>query len=199
MPKITVSIKRKFASKLVLQPQLIILDRDGVINHDSDNYIKSPQEWIPIQGSLEAISQLNKAAYHIAIASNQSGIGRGYYDLATLEAMHQKMQDLLTPLGGHIDHIEFCPHLPDDNCNCRKPKAGMLDKISKKFAIDPQDIVMVGDTMGDYQAAINAHMSFVLVKTGKGERTLTTGQLSRYIPIYANLAAYVNSLNLDKE
>jgi D-glycero-D-manno-heptose 1,7-bisphosphate phosphatase len=183
----------------IIQQQLIILDRDGVINHDSDDYIKSPQEWIPIQGSLEAISLLNKAAYRIAIASNQSGIGRGYYDLATLDAMHQKMQNLLAPLGGHIDHIEFCPHTPDDNCNCRKPKAGMLDKISKKFAIDPQDIVMVGDTMGDYQAAINANMSFILVKTGKGERTLAAGQLPQYIPVYANLAAYVNSLNLDKE
>ena len=177
-----------------MQQKLIILDRDGVINEDSDNYIRSPQEWIPIGGSLEAISQLNKAGYRIAIATNQSGIGRGYYDLSALKAMHDKMQKLLTPLGGHIDHIEFCPHTPNDNCECRKPKAGMLDKIAKKYALKPQDIVMVGDTMGDYQAANKAGMSFVLVKTGKGERTLATGQPPKNIPIYANLAAYSNEL-----
>ncbi len=177
-----------------MQQKFIILDRDGVINQDSDNYIKSPQEWIPIAGSLEAISQLNKAGYRIAIATNQSGVGRGYYDLATLEAMHYKMQDLLTPLGGHIDHIEFCPHTPDDHCECRKPKAGMLNKIAKKYALNPQDIVMVGDTMGDYQAANKAEMSFVLVKTGKGERTLATRQLPQDTPVYANLAAYVSEL-----
>lgn len=177
-----------------MQQKLIILDRDGVINHDSDHYIKSPQEWTPIEGSLQAIAQLNKADYRIAIATNQSGIGRGYYDLATLEAMHHKMQQLLKPLGGHIDHIEFCPHTPDDNCECRKPKVGMLNNIAKKYALNPHDIVMVGDTMGDYQAATNAGMSFVLVKTGKGERTLATGRLPQNTPIYANLAAYVSDL-----
>ncbi len=177
-----------------MQQKLIILDRDGVINEDSDYYIKSPQEWIPIAGSLEAISQLNKAGYRIAIATNQSGIGRGYYDLMALKAMHHKMQKLLTPLGGYIDHIEFCPHTPDDNCECRKPKAGMLNKIAQKYALKPQDIVMVGDTMGDYQAANKAGMSFVLVKTGKGERTLATGQLPLDTPVYANLATYTSQL-----
>ena len=177
-----------------MQKKLIILDRDGVINHDSDHYIKSPQEWIPIEGSLEAISQLNKAGYTLAIATNQSGIGRGYYDLATLDAMHFKMNNLLIPFGGHIDHIEFCPHTPDANCECRKPKSGMLDKIVKKYAVNPQNIVMVGDTMGDYQAANEAGMSFVLVKTGKGTRTLATGKLPQMLSIYENLAAYVSDL-----
>lgn len=177
-----------------MKHKLIILDRDGVINHDSDAYIKSPQEWIPIRGSLHAISQLNKADYRVAVATNQSGIGRGYYNLVSLEAMHHKMRRLLKPLGGYIDHIEFCPHRPDAHCECRKPKAGMLKKIAKKFTSNPQDIVMVGDTIGDYNAAINAGMSFVLVKTGKGKRTLATGQLPKQIPVYENLATYVNQL-----
>lgn len=179
-----------------MQQKFIILDRDGVINYDSDDYIKSPQEWTPIKGSLEAISQLNKAGYQVAIATNQSGIGRGYYDLEILDAMHQKMHYLLKPLGGHIDHIEFCPHTPDANCECRKPKAGMLNKIIQKYALNPQDTVMVGDTLGDYRAAIHAGMSFVLVKTGKGERTLATGKLPQDISIYTNLADYVSYLKL---
>jgi D-glycero-D-manno-heptose 1,7-bisphosphate phosphatase len=177
-----------------MQHKLIILDRDGVINYDSDAYIKSPEEWIPITSSLQAISQLNKAGYRIAIATNQSGIGRGYYDLASLDAMHQKMQRLLKPLGGYIDHIECCPHLPDANCECRKPKAGMLLKIAKKFTSNPQNIVMVGDTIGDYNAAINAGMSFVLVKTGKGQRTLATGKYPKNQAVYENLASYVSQL-----
>ncbi len=177
-----------------MQKKLIILDRDGVINHDSDAYIKSPHEWIPIEGSLQAIAYLYKANYQIAIATNQSGIGRGYYDLKTLHAMHRKMRKLLALYGGRIKHIEFCPHTPDANCECRKPKAGMLNKIANKFAISPQDIVMVGDTIGDYQAATRAGMSFILVETGKGKRTLASKQLPKHIPIYANLATYVNQL-----
>jgi D-glycero-D-manno-heptose 1,7-bisphosphate phosphatase len=177
-----------------MQKQLIILDRDGVINHDSDHYIKSPQEWLPIEGSLEAIATLNKAGYTIAIATNQSGIGRGFYTVATLDAMHYKLHQLLRPLGGKVDHIEYCPHRPDDHCACRKPKAGMLKTIANKFAVKPRDIVMVGDSIGDYYAAINAGMSFVLVKTGKGERTLATGALPQHISVYANLSVYIDFL-----
>lgn len=177
-----------------MQKKLIILDRDGVINHDSDHYIKSPQEWLPIAGSLEAIAMLNAAGYQVAIATNQSGIGRGFYDVATLDAMHYKLHQLLSPLGGTIAHIEYCPHRPDDNCPCRKPKAGMLNTIANKFVVKPQDVVMVGDSIGDYYAAINAGMSFVLVKTGKGKRTLATGKLPQVISVYANLSVYVDFL-----
>ncbi len=180
--------------QIIMSKKLIILDRDGVINHDSDDYIKSPQEWIPIKGSLEAISRLNKAGYLIAIATNQSGIGRGYYNLEALDAMHQKMQHLLTLLGGSIDQIEFCPHLPDANCEYRKPKAGMLNNIIKKLSIKPENTIMIGDTIGDYQAAITAKIAFALVKTGKGKRTLRRGQLPKHLPVYTDLATYVNQL-----
>jgi len=172
----------------MINNKLIILDRDGVINHDSDDYIKSVKEWLPIEGSLEAISQLNKAGYGVAIATNQSGIGRGYYRVATLQAMHHKMQQLLLPFEGHIDHIEFCPHVPDDNCECRKPKAGMLHNIAQRFSVNTEDMLMVGDSVSDYYAATHAGVEFVLVKTGKGERTLATGQLPKEIAIYINLA-----------
>lgn len=178
-----------------MQKKLIILDRDGVINEDSDAYIKSPEEWIPIPNSLEAIAALSQH-YHIGIATNQSGIGRGYYSETTLQAMHNKMRTLLARHKGTIDHIEFCPHKPDEGCDCRKPKAGMLNKLSEKFAAKPKDVVMVGDTMSDYQAAMNAGMSFVLVKTGKGERTITSGKLPQHIMIYDNLAAYARTLPL---
>jgi D-glycero-D-manno-heptose 1,7-bisphosphate phosphatase len=178
----------------IMQKKLIILDRDGVINHDSDHYIKSAAEWVPIAGSLEAISALNTGGYCVAIATNQSGIGRGYYDVATLNAMHHKMQQLLAPLGGWIDHIEYCPHHPDAHCQCRKPKAGMLTNIMHKFAITPQNTVMVGDTLGDYYAAMTAGVAFVLVETGKGKRTLATGELPQEISVYANLSVYIDFL-----
>lgn len=181
-----------------MQKRLIILDRDGVINEDSDAYIKSPEEWIPIPGSIEAIALLSQH-YHIGIATNQSGVGRGYYNEATLHAMHDKMHTLLAPHNGNIDHIEFCPHKPDECCDCRKPKAGMLNKLAEKFAAKPEDVVMVGDTMGDYQAATNAGMSFVLVKTGKGERTIASGNLPEHIMIYDDLAAYTNTLSLNSQ
>ena len=115
--------------------KLIILDRDGVINHDSDDYIKSPDEWQPIDGSLEAIARLNHAGYTIAIASNQSGLARGYFDIEVLTAMHKKMDELLAKMGGRIDAIFYCPHGPDDACHCRKPKPGMLLDIGQRFNV----------------------------------------------------------------
>lgn len=152
--------------------KLIILDRDGVINHDSDNYIKSAGEWIPISGSLEAIAKLNNTGYKVAIATNQSGIARGYYTIKILDKMHQKMQSLLSEIGGTIDYIAYCPHGPDDNCSCRKPKPRMLLNIAEKFSIKTENIIFIGDTITDMQAANAANIGFVLVKTGKGTKTL---------------------------
>ena len=174
--------------------KLVILDRDGVINEDSDAYIKSPEEWIPIPGSLEAISRLNKAGYTVAVATNQSGIARGYYDEKVLALMHDKMQRLLSKYNGKIDLILHCPHGPDDVCACRKPKPGMLLDIANHFGTSAQDALFIGDTLGDMQAAEQANMPFVLVKTGKGERTLKTARTNTNLAVYNSLADYVEQL-----
>ncbi|KRW60996.1 D-glycero-beta-D-manno-heptose 1,7-bisphosphate 7-phosphatase [Pseudomonas sp. TTU2014-080ASC] len=152
--------------------KLLILDRDGVINHDSDDYIKSLDEWIPIEGSIEAIARLSKAGWTVAVATNQSGIARGYYPLSTLEAMHQRLRDLVAEEGGDVGLIVYCPHGPDDGCNCRKPKPGMLEQIAAHYGVQLEGVWFVGDSSGDIKAAQAAACQPVLVKTGKGERTL---------------------------
>jgi D-glycero-D-manno-heptose 1,7-bisphosphate phosphatase len=157
--------------------KLVILDRDGVINQDSDEYIKSPEEWTPIPGSLEAIAKLNQAGFTVVIASNQSGVGRGYFDLATLEKMHDKMKLALKEHQGHIDRIYFCPHIPDDNCSCRKPKPGLFKQIANDFNIqDATDVYAIGDNYRDIQAAQAIPCQQLLVLTGKGEKTLEKHQ-----------------------
>ena len=174
--------------------KLIILDRDGVINHDSDDYIKSPQEWLPIDGSIEAIVLLKRAGYQVAIATNQSGISRGFYDVNTLHAMHKKMSNLLQEHAVDVDYIAFCPHGPDDACLCRKPKAGLLHEIADHFDADLSQVTMVGDSLSDMRAAQAARANFVLVKTGKGGRVLATGELPASIPVYDDLLTYVQQL-----
>ena len=156
--------------------KLIILDRDGVINYDSDNYIRSVEEFIPLPGSLEAIARLNRAGYKIAIATNQSGIARGYYDLDTLKAMHQKLSTELAKIGGQIDYITYCPHGPDDHCNCRKPLAGMLQEIARHFNVQLAGVPVIGDSLRDLQSAQSVGASPILVRTGKGERTIAKGE-----------------------
>ena len=176
--------------------KLIILDRDGVINEDSDDYIKSPDEWIPIPGSLDAIARLNHAGYLVAIASNQSGIARGYFSLETLAAMSVKMNDLLSPLGGRIDAMLFCPHGPKDGCDCRKPRPGLLTEIGNRFQTSLANVVFVGDNINDIKAAQAAGAKPVLVKTGKGRQTVS--QISENnimnIPVYNDLADVADSI-----
>ena len=176
--------------------KLIILDRDGVINEDSDDYIKSPDEWIPIPGSLDAVARLNHAGYSVAIASNQSGIARGYFSLETLAAMNVKMNDMLAPLGGRIDAMFFCPHGPSDGCDCRKPKPGMLIDIGNRFQTSLENVLFVGDNINDIKAAQAAGARPVLVKTGKGEQTasLIADNNSMNVPVYEDLADVVNSI-----
>ncbi len=178
--------------------KLVILDRDGVINQDSDDYIKSVDEFIPYPDSLDAIARLNQAGYLIAIATNQSGIGRGYYDEKTLQAMHEKLAQQLAQRGGHIDYIAWCPHRPDQNCDCRKPRPGLLQQIGRHFDTDLGGITMVGDSPGDIAAAHAVGVHPVLVRTGKGERTLAQAADLEGVPIYANLSAFVDDfLNQD--
>jgi len=173
---------------------VIILDRDGVINHDSDDYIKSPDEWIPIDGSLDAIAALIQAGYRIAVATNQSGLARGYFDIATLDAMHDKLHGLLAQRGVRIDGIFYCPHGPDDHCDCRKPKPGLLYQIRDKLDIDLVDTLFVGDSMGDVQAARTVGARPVLVRTGKGERTLAKLGDHPDLPVYDDLESFTREL-----
>ncbi len=176
--------------------KLIILDRDGVINEDSEDYIKSPDEWIPIPGSIDAIARLNHAGYSVAIASNQSGIARGYFDLETLAAMSVKMCNLLSQHGGRIDAMIFCPHGPKDGCDCRKPKPGMLIEIGNRFKTSLSKVLFVGDNINDIKAAQAAGVKPVLVKTGKGEQTaaMLTDHGFDDVPVYDNLARLADFL-----
>jgi len=176
--------------------KLIVLDRDGVINHDSDDYIKSQDEWQPIDGSLEAIARLNHAGYIVAIASNQSGLARGYFDIEVLTAMHKKMDELLAKIGGRIDAVFYCPHGPDDACQCRKPKPGMLLDIGQRFNVPLKQVIFVGDSIADINTANNAHAKAVLVRTGKGikaEKILQAENKSS-IPVYDDLASAVTAI-----
>lgn len=148
--------------------KLVILDRDGTINADSDEFIKSPDEWKPLPGALEAIAKLNHAGWHVAIASNQSGLGRGLFDVASLNAMHAKMHKLLSAHGGRIDAVFYCPHSPDEGCTCRKPLPGLFEQIGERFGIELKGTPVVGDSVRDLQAGAAAGCEPHLVLTGKG-------------------------------
>ena len=174
--------------------KLIILDRDGVINHDSDAYIKSPDEWRPLPGSLEAIARLTKAGYRIAVATNQSGVGRGLFDLATLSQIHEKMQEAVAAAGGRIDAIFFCPHPADSNCGCRKPKPGMIVEILRRFDARADAVFVVGDSLRDLQAAASAGCRPILVLSGKGRATMQAGGLPPETLVRVDLAAVVSEL-----
>ncbi len=174
--------------------KLIILDRDGVINHDSDAFIKSPDEWRPIAGSLEAIARLGKAGYRVVVATNQSGVGRGLFDLATLTAIHTKMHQAVTAAGGRLDAIFFCPHSADANCHCRKPQPGMLEEILRRFQVEPQSVTAVGDSLRDLQAAAAVGSKPVLVLTGKGQKTMQAGGLPPQTLVRVDLAAVAAEL-----
>ncbi len=174
--------------------KLIILDRDGVINFDSDQFIKCPEEWKPIPGSLGAIARLNQAGYRVVLATNQSGIGRGLFDMATLNAIHDKMHKALAQVGGRIDALFFCPHAADSKCDCRKPKPGMFEEISKRFNMELDGVPAIGDSLRDLQAAVALGAQPILVRTGKGEKTLAAGNLPEGTRIFADLAEAVQHL-----
>ena len=174
--------------------KLVILDRDGVINQDSDSFIKTPDEWRPIPGSLEAIARLNHAGYHVILATNQSGVGRGLFEVSTLNAIHDKMHRALAQIGGRIDAIFFCPHAQDANCECRKPKSGLLQEIAKRFNVDLRNVPNIGDSLRDLQAAAAVGAVPILVRTGKGAKTEREGELPPGTQIYADLASAVRSI-----
>jgi D-glycero-D-manno-heptose 1,7-bisphosphate phosphatase len=174
--------------------KLIILDRDGVINFDSDQFIKNPDEWKPIPGSLESIARLNQAGYRVVVATNQSGIGRGLFDMPTLNAIHDKMHKLLAQVGGRIDAIFFCPHTNEANCACRKPKSGMIEEIAERYGISLQEVPAVGDSLRDLEAAARVGAQPYLVLTGKGAKTQAKGGLPEGTLIFPDLASVVATL-----
>ena len=174
--------------------KLVILDRDGVINEDSDDYIKSPDEWHPIPGSLAAIARLHRAGWRVVVVTNQSGVARGLFDLDTLMRIHDKMYRAVKEAGGQIDAVFFCPHMPDDNCLCRKPRPGLLLDVASRLKIDLSTIPFIGDTLSDLQAAYSAGARPVLVRTGKGIRTLQQPGLDPDVPVFRDLASAVDAL-----
>ncbi len=170
--------------------KLVVLDRDGTINHDSDQYIKSPAEWKPIKGSLEAIARLTQSGHRVVVATNQSGIARGLFDMTTLNAIHDAMQRAVQRAGGRIDAIFFCPHANDADCECRKPRPGMLLEIGRRLNADLEGVPVVGDALRDLQAAQAVGARPVLVLTGKGKKTRSAGGLPPGTEVFADLAAF---------
>lgn len=174
--------------------KLIILDRDGVINYDSAEFIKKPGEWKPIPGSLEAIARLNQAGHRVVVATNQSGVGRGLLDMATLNAIHDKMHKALAHVGGRIDAVFYCPHAQDADCGCRKPKPGLLEDIARRFNINLGGVPCIGDSLRDLQAAARVEAQPILVLTGKGQRTVAVGGLPANTRTYADLGEAAKSI-----
>jgi len=174
--------------------KLVILDRDGVINFDSDAYIKNADEWRAIPGSVEAIARLNHAGYRVVVASNQSGIGRGLFDMGALNAINDKMYRALAQVGGRIDALFYCPHAAEADCDCRKPKPGMFLDIAQRFNVNLAGVPSVGDSLRDLQAAAAAGAQPILVLTGKGAKTRSAGDLPENTMLFANLAEAVRHI-----
>jgi len=184
--------------------RLIILDRDGVINEDSDQYIRGLEDWHPIPGSIEAIARLSQAGFEVAIATNQSGLARGYFGLDELEAIHDRLRALVAAAGGEVGVIAYCPHLPDEGCDCRKPRTGLLDTIHRELLLPLEGAPFVGDSLKDLQAAQAAGCQPVLVTTGKGRATCNAISVDGValrspasIPVFPDLAAAVDAILTD--
>ena len=177
--------------------KLVILDRDGTLNQDRSDYIKSPEEWVPLPGALEAVARLNHAGWHVVIASNQSGLGRGLFDVSTLNAMHAKMHKLLATVGGRVDAVFYCPHAPDEGCQCRKPEPGLFEQVGERYGLDLRSVPTVGDSARDVLAGVAAGCEPHLVLTGKGA-AYRGRSLPEIFPkatrVHADLAAFADFL-----
>ncbi len=171
--------------------KLVILDRDGVINYDSDQFIKTPDEWRPIPGSLEAIARLNQWGYRVVVATNQSGIGRGLFEMDMLNSIHNKMMKSAAQVGGRIDAVFFCPHTTTDDCACRKPKPGMLHEIASRYNTDLNGVPLIGDSLRDLQAATAIGAQPMLVMTGKGVKTVDDPELPPPTLVFPDLTGAV--------
>ena len=184
--------------------KLVILDRDGTINHEREDYIKSPEEWVPLPGALEAIARLNHAGWHVVVATNQSGIGRGLFDMVALNAMHAKMNQMLAKVGGRVEAVFFCPHTPEDHCTCRKPMPGLFQMIGQRFGRSLDGVPMVGDLPRDVLAAQSGGCEPHLVRTGQAA-TMPEAELQALrqqvsgLTIHPNLSAFADYLILREQ
>jgi D-glycero-D-manno-heptose 1,7-bisphosphate phosphatase len=158
-------------ARRLTQKGLVVLDRDGVINRDSSEFVKTAHEWIPLPGSIAAIADLSRSGYTVTVASNQSGLARGLFDRRALNAMHRKLRRLVSAAGGHIDRIVVCPHGPDDGCNCRKPKPGLLNRLGRYYRTSLDGVPVIGDSLRDLEAASACGARPILVRTGNGRKT----------------------------
>jgi D-glycero-D-manno-heptose 1,7-bisphosphate phosphatase len=180
--------------------KLVILDRDGVINHDSDEFIRTPNEWRPIEGSLEGIAMLSGAGFEVAVATNQSGVGRRLLDKPTLEVIHQKMRKLVRKAGGDLGKIVYCPHHPDDGCDCRKPLPGLFRRLSHQYGRSLDGVAMIGDSLRDIDAARAAGGRPILVLTGNGQHTAAEiAARGEEIETYADLYSAAAALTAEQE
>lgn len=178
-----------------MSPRLVILDRDGVINHDSDDFVKTPAEWLPIDGSIDAVAKLCRAGFTVAVATNQSGIGRKLMDRTALEAIHEKLRAQVREAGGDVDRIAYCPHHPDDGCDCRKPAPGLYVQLSREYGMPLDGVPVIGDTMRDLEAARAVNARAILVLTGNGEQTAADlRQRGDVVETFADLGAAAAAL-----
>jgi len=183
-----------------LPGRLIVLDRDGVINHDSDAFIKSPAEWIPIAGSIEALARLSQNGFTVAVASNQSGVGRKLMDRTTLHAIHRKMRRAVARAGGSLGRIVYCPHVPTDNCDCRKPAPGLLERLARHYGVSMRGVPVVGDSGRDLEAAVAVDARPILVLTGNGRATeRDLGERRIVVEIYDDLRQAARALIAERE
>ena len=174
--------------------KLVLLDRDGVINEESDGYVRSAEDWIPIEGSVDAIARLTQANYRVVVVTNQSGIARGLLTIEDLQAIHRKMHEAVAANGGKIDAVFFCPHKPDDDCRCRKPRPGLLDSVMDRLDTDLVGVPLVGDSLRDVQLAMVVGANPVLVRTGHGTQTLEQNRHLDKVQIFDDLASFVDDL-----
>lgn len=174
--------------------KLVILDRDGVINEDRDDFVKNTIEWQPLPRSMEAIANLTQAGWRVVVATNQSGLARGLFDMHALNAMHEKMHRLAAQAGGRIDAVVFCPHGPKDGCHCRKPKPGMIQEVAERFNVKLSELPLVGDSLRDLQAIAAVGGQPILVRSGKGEKTLEQGDLPAGTLVFDDLYAAAEHL-----
>ena len=169
--------------------KIVILDRDGVINHDRDDFVKNSLEWVPLPKAAEAIALFSQAGWRVVVATNQSGIGRGLFDMHALNAVHEKMHHLISKAGGRIDAVFFCPHKPEAGCSCRKPAPGMVLEVAERFSVKPESLWLVGDSLRDLEAVAAVGGRAILVRTGKGRKTEAAGNLPAGTPVFDDLHA----------